>query len=229
MSLMHAEPAARKPTRARLSVTHPTTNRAIVRAITRLHFSTPEQPLLLTSWNVPPQAASLQVLIIKPTPPAQPTSYVGFLNAATTALEARTGTLLCKLADWRASVDFVNACRQAGWSLCAMVPTFGAPFAPHCYWICAHPGPRCRAEGIRLWDICLCGARYTPRRRDQRTCGRAKCRRSRPARPGHAARASRRVPSTRYGKAVAGAIWSSIPPKQIRNGVVDAVRHLHRP
>jgi hypothetical protein len=160
------------------------TDGALVREVMRLHFSGPYQTLKLATWDVPVQSASLQAVIVKPTL-EQPATYSDFLEAARRVLYPRIGTALCSLADWRSAIDFVGACRSAGWAVCEMVPRVGADDTPSWFWICAHPGPRCRAVGTRLWDICSCGNRYTPRRRDQRTCGRAKCRRSRSTRPGH--------------------------------------------
>ena len=92
--------------------------------------------------------------------------YPSFLEAARAVLQPN-GTLFCKIADQvhqqeqqLQAVDFVIACRDAGWTVCEMVPKMRrpGPTDPHrrrqlrivrkawSYWICAHPGPRCPAS-----------------------------------------------------------------------------------
>lgn len=99
--------------------------------------------------------------------------YAGFLEAVRPVLPAG-GTLLAKIADQvhgqvqqLQAVDFVVACREAGWTVCEMVPKMRqpGPMDPKwrrqyhvrkawSYWICAHPGPRCTAEGVDLLVPC---------------------------------------------------------------------------
>lgn len=118
--------------------------------------------------------------------------YAGFLQAARAVL-VPDGTLLCKIADQTHSgvqhlqaVDFVIACRAAGWTVCEMVPKMRrpGPMDPKwrrqyhvrkawSYWICAHPGPRCPAVGVRLLRLCEgpeCGREFRAKRSDARTC-----------------------------------------------------------
>jgi hypothetical protein len=82
-------------------------------------------------------------------------------------------TILTKVRGWSAAVNFVVGARAAGWCVCEMIPLV----AIGVYWFCAHPSGRCRGPGIVLWQVCpYCNERYSPRRADQRTCGRARCR-----------------------------------------------------
>lgn len=120
--------------------------------------------------------------------------YPGFLSAARAVLHPADGTLLCKIADQThgglqhlQAVDFVLACRAAGWTVCEMVPKMRrpGPLDPKwrrqyhvrkawSYWICAHPGPRCPAVGVALVRECEgCGRPFRARRVDARTCGTA--------------------------------------------------------
>lgn len=125
--------------------------------------------------------------------------YPPFLAAAAAVL-APGGCVLAKIADQAhgnsrqqlQSVAFVTAAEAMGWEVCEKVPVFTGVKPPDprwqrqrrirkswCYWICAHPD-RCGASGIVLWDDCpFCGRRYSPRRQEQRTCGRAVCRQRR--------------------------------------------------
>jgi hypothetical protein len=117
--------------------------------------------------------------------------YDGFLEVARQIL-LPAGTLLAKIADQVHSsvqqlqaVDFVIACRAAGWTVCEMVPKMRqpGPMDPKwrrqlhirkawSYWICAHPGARCPAVGISLVQTCEgCGRDFHARRSDARTCG----------------------------------------------------------
>jgi hypothetical protein len=100
--------------------------------------------------------------------------YGGFLEAIRTVLALADGTLLAKIADQvhgqvqqLQAVDFVIACRTAGWTVCEMVPKMRqpGPMDPKwrrqyhvrkawSYWICAHPGPRCPAVGVDLLVPC---------------------------------------------------------------------------
>lgn len=119
--------------------------------------------------------------------------YPGFLEAARAILHPSVGTLLCKIADQThggvqhlQAVDFVIACREAGWTICEMVPKMRqpGPLDPKwrrqfhvrkawSYWICAHPGPRCPAVGISLVRRCDapgCGRDFRAQRSDARTC-----------------------------------------------------------
>ncbi len=119
-----------------------------------------------------------------------------FLEAARAVLDPRTGLLVAKIADQvhggklhLQADDYVAAAKADGWTVCAKIPRFSGIKPPDpknnrqlhvrqswSYWIAAHPGP-CRAVGLVLAENCpSCGDRYAPRRRDQRTCGRARCR-----------------------------------------------------
>jgi hypothetical protein len=126
--------------------------------------------------------------------------FPGFLAAAAAVLDVRVGCVLVKMGDQAhgnsrqqlQSVDFVTAARAAGWTVCEMIPLFTGTKPDSslwrqqvrvrkswCYWICAHPGP-CRADGIVRSATCsACGDLYAPRRRDQHTCGRDRCRKRR--------------------------------------------------
>lgn len=116
--------------------------------------------------------------------------YEGFLEAARGVL-ATDGTLLAKIADQvhgqvqqLQAVDFVIACRAAGWTVCEMVPKMRqpGPMDPKwrrqyhvrkawSYWICAHPGPRCPAVGTALVKLCIvCGRDFHAERRSRKTC-----------------------------------------------------------
>jgi hypothetical protein len=118
--------------------------------------------------------------------------YPGFLEAARAVLQPEVGTLFCKIADQvhqgeqqLQAVDFVIACRAAGWTVCEMVPKMRqpGPMDPKwrrqlhvrkawSYWICAHPGSRCPAVGVALVQTCAgCGRDFRARRSDARTCG----------------------------------------------------------
>jgi hypothetical protein len=123
--------------------------------------------------------------------------FPGFLDAARAVLDPVAGCLIVKMADVAhgasrqhlQSVDFVTAARATGWDVCEMIPLFTGtkPDSSRwrrqvrvrkswCYWICAHP-ERCRADGIVRWASCpVCADRYTPRRRDQHSCGADRCR-----------------------------------------------------
>jgi hypothetical protein len=123
--------------------------------------------------------------------------YPGFLAAARAVLQPDVGTLLCKIADQThngvqhlQAVDFVLACRAAGWTVCEMVPKMRrpGPLDPKwrrqlhvrkawSYWICAHPGPRCPAAGVDLVRVCpVCNETFHPKRKDMRVCRSAACR-----------------------------------------------------
>jgi hypothetical protein len=125
--------------------------------------------------------------------------YPGFLEAARAVLQPEIGTLLCKIADQThggvqhlQAVDFVLACRDAGWTVCEMVPKMRrpGPMDPKwrrqlhmrkawSYWICAHPGPRCPAVGVALVRDCpVCGRAFHGKRRDMRVCRDEACRKS---------------------------------------------------
>jgi hypothetical protein len=116
--------------------------------------------------------------------------YAGFLEAVRQIL-LPAGTLLAKIADQVHSsvqqlqaVDFVIACRVAGWTVCEMVPKMRlpGPMDPKwrrqlhvrkawSYWICAHPGNRCPAVGVALVRPCTaCGRDFHAARSDARTC-----------------------------------------------------------
>lgn len=120
--------------------------------------------------------------------------YPGFLEAARAVLHPEAGTLLCKIADQThggvqhlQAVDFVIACRAAGWTVCEMVPKMRrpGPLDPKwrrqlhvrkawSYWICAHPGPRCPAVGVALVQTCEgCGRDFRAQRSDAKTCRQA--------------------------------------------------------
>jgi hypothetical protein len=117
--------------------------------------------------------------------------YPTFLDAVGRVLCPKTGTLLCKIADQAhggeqhlQGVDFVLACREAGWTVCEMVPKMRrpGPLDPKwrrqlhvrkawSYWICAHPGKRCPAVGVSLVRECEgCGQPFRARRRDAAAC-----------------------------------------------------------
>jgi hypothetical protein len=121
--------------------------------------------------------------------------YAGFLETVRGVLLPAGGTLLAKIADQVHSsvqqlqaVDFVVAAREAGWTVCEMVPKMRqpGPMDPKwrrqlhvrkawSYWICAHPGPRCPAVGVALVRPCVaCGRDFRAHRSDARTCG-ARC------------------------------------------------------
>jgi hypothetical protein len=125
--------------------------------------------------------------------------FAPLLAAARTVLEPRGGMLIAKIADQvhndlqqLQAVDFVNTARAAGWDVCHLEPVWTGtkPVDPKwrrqkrlrkssCYFIVAHP-ERCRPVGIVLKERCpFCGDDYVPRRTDQRTCGRARCRQRR--------------------------------------------------
>jgi hypothetical protein len=118
--------------------------------------------------------------------------YPGFLEAARVVLQPVVGTVFCKIADQvhqqeqqLQAVDFVIACRAAGWTVCEMVPKMRRPGATDprwrrqlhirkawSYWICAHPGPTCPAVGVALVQPCQgCGRDFRTQRSDARTCG----------------------------------------------------------
>jgi hypothetical protein len=122
--------------------------------------------------------------------------YAGFLEAARAVLQADTGTVLAKIADQvhagvqqLQAVDFVIACREAGWTVCEMVPKLRrpGPMDPKwrrqfhirkawSYWICAHPSPKCPAVGVSLVRPCEgCGRDFRAKRSDARICGRSRC------------------------------------------------------
>lgn len=118
--------------------------------------------------------------------------YPGFLESARAVLQPETGMVLVKIADQThggvqhlQAVDFVIACRAAGWTVCEMVPKMRRP-GPNdpkwrrqlhmrkawSFWICAHPGPRCPAVGVSLVRTCPgCGREFRAQRSDARTCG----------------------------------------------------------
>jgi hypothetical protein len=117
--------------------------------------------------------------------------YAGFLEAARQVLRA-DGVLLAKIADMvhasvqqLQAVDLVVAARQAGWTVCEMVPKMRQPTPTDprwrrqmhvrkawSYWICAHPGPRCTSIGVALLRSCAaCGRGFPARRGDAKTCG----------------------------------------------------------
>jgi hypothetical protein len=117
--------------------------------------------------------------------------YPGFLTAARAVLQPDVGTLLVKIADQThnglqhlQAVDFVLACRAAGWTVCEMVPKMRrpGPLDPKwrrqlhvrkawSYWICAHPGPRCPAVGVALVRNCEgCGHPFRAHRSHAKTC-----------------------------------------------------------
>jgi hypothetical protein len=117
--------------------------------------------------------------------------YPDFLPAARAVLQPN-GMLLCKIADQvhqgvqqLQAVDFVLACRAAGWTVCEMVPKMRRPGPTDpkwrrqlhirkawSYWICAHPGPRCPALGVSLVRPCEgCGRDFRARRSHAKTCG----------------------------------------------------------
>jgi hypothetical protein len=121
--------------------------------------------------------------------------YPGFLKSARAVLQPEVGMLLCKIADQThggvqhlQAVDFVLACRAAGWTVCEMVPKMRrpGPIDPKwrrqlhirkawSYWISAHPGPRCTAVGVSLVRPCEgCGREFRARRSHAKTCG-ARC------------------------------------------------------
>lgn len=90
-------------------------------------------------------------------------------------------TILTKVVGWRAAMDFFKASRAEGGYVCEMVPLVArgrsAKVDPWAYWFCVHPTGRCRGAGVVLWQVCpCCNERYTPRRTDQHTCGRDRCR-----------------------------------------------------
>lgn len=122
--------------------------------------------------------------------------YPGFLDAARAILRPDVGSLFCKIADQThegiqhlQSVDFIIACRAAGWTVCEMVPKMRrpGPIDPKwrrqwhirkawSYWICAHPGPRCPAVGVALVRTCPgCERPFPARRKDKALCGRPSC------------------------------------------------------
>lgn len=117
--------------------------------------------------------------------------YADFLHAARGAL-APAGLLLAKIADQvhqseqqLQAVDFVVAARAAGWTVCEMLPKMRPAGAMDpkwrrqrhirkawSYWIAAHPGPRCTAEGVDLLLQCqACGAYFRAERSHAKTCG----------------------------------------------------------
>jgi hypothetical protein len=111
--------------------------------------------------------------------------YVPFLEAARAILQPEVGTIVVKIADQThggvqhlQAVDFVIACRSAGWTVCEMLPKMRRP-GPNdpkwrrqlhvrkawSYWICAHPGPRCPAVGVALVRPCEgCGRDFRAQR-----------------------------------------------------------------
>jgi hypothetical protein len=118
--------------------------------------------------------------------------YAGFLESARGVLQPERGMLLGKIADQThgglqhlQAVDFVIACRDAGWTVCEMVPKMRrpGPLDPKwrrqlhirkawSYWICAHPGPRCTAVGVALVRPCeVCGRDFRADRSHAKTCG----------------------------------------------------------
>jgi hypothetical protein len=127
--------------------------------------------------------------------------YPGFLQAARAVLQPQVGTVLVKIADQThggvqhlQAVDFVIACREAGWTVCEMVPKMRRPGPSDpkwrrqlhirkawSYWICAHPGPQCPAVGVSLVQTCDgCGRDFHARRSHAKTCsGRCQMRVSR--------------------------------------------------
>jgi hypothetical protein len=117
--------------------------------------------------------------------------YAGFLEAARGVLHPLGGTLLAKIADQvhaqeqqLQAVDFVVACRLAGWTVCEMVPKMRrpGPMDPKwrrqlhmrkawSFWICAHPGPRCPAVGVALVRPCGgCGRDFHASRSHAKAC-----------------------------------------------------------
>jgi hypothetical protein len=117
--------------------------------------------------------------------------YPGFLQAARAVLQPQVGTVLVKIADQThggvqhlQAVDFVIACREAGWTVCEMVPKMRRPGPSDpkwrrqlhirkawSYWICAHPGPQCPAVGVALVQPCGgCGRDFHTGRSHARAC-----------------------------------------------------------
>lgn len=126
--------------------------------------------------------------------------YAPFLEGARAVLQPEVGTVVAKIADQThggvqhlQAVDFVIACRAAGWTVCEMVPKMRrpGPLDPKwrrqlhirkawSYWICAHPGQRCPAVGVALVQPCeSCGRDFRAQRSDARTCSGACRERSR--------------------------------------------------
>jgi hypothetical protein len=121
--------------------------------------------------------------------------YAGFLEAAHAVLTVE-GMLLAKIADQvhnsmqqLQAVDLVVSARQAGWTVCEMVPKMRQPTPADprwrrqyhvrkawSYWICAHPGPRCTSIGVALLRSCAaCGREFPTRRQHAKTCS-GRCR-----------------------------------------------------
>lgn len=122
--------------------------------------------------------------------------YPGYLEAARGVLDLVSGLLLTKIGDQThngvqqlQAVDFVIACRAAGWTVCEMLPKMrqAGPMDPKwrrqfhvrkawSYWICAHPGPRCPAVGVALVRPCeACGRQFHAERSTAKTCS-GRCR-----------------------------------------------------
>ena len=108
-----------------------------------------------------------------------------FLEASRSVLTPE-GCLIAKIADQVHSgskqlqhVDFINAARELGWTICECEPKPGSStltdpkwqrqlhLRSTTYWIVAHPCRKCPADGVRVVSTCeVCGLAFKPKRAD---------------------------------------------------------------